>query len=57
MRGLWFWLIGKNKGTYLIRNEKCKSCVMDRKFTCGECGCFKQLKLRVKDERCPLGKW
>jgi len=57
MRGLWYWLIGKNEGTYIVRNEKCKSCINDRTFTCAECGCFKQLKLRVKEESCPISKW
>ena len=32
-------------------------CEFNKRFTCGECGCFKQLKLRLEDDNCPLGKW
>lgn len=39
------------------RNEVCKGCDSNKRFTCGDCGCFKQLKLRVSDEGCPIDKW
>lgn len=57
MLGFWYWLIGRNDWTYQIRNTKCKECSFNKKYTCGECGCFKQLKLRLDNEKCPLGKW
>jgi len=37
----------------------CQECPRFVKFssTCRECGCFMVLKVRIKSERCPLGKW
>lgn len=57
LKGLWYWLIGKNEFIRMNRAKHCNECLEKNTFTCGECGCFLQLKLRVKDEECPLGKW
>ena len=57
LKGLWYWLVGKNELTRMKRAEHCNECLEKNTFTCNECGCFLQLKLRVKDEECPLGKW
>jgi hypothetical protein len=41
------------------RYAECLRC--DRLFRptrqCKECGCFMPLKVRVKGEKCPMGKW
>ena len=55
--GFWYWVTNKNELTYLKRLDTCNGCEFSRKYTCGECGCFKQLKLRLKDSNCPLDKW
>jgi hypothetical protein len=37
----------------------CNSCVVFRKTTkqCKACGCIMPLKARLKDAKCPIGKW
>lgn len=41
------------------RFNVCKGCPEFIKMTgtCKECGCFMQLKTRMKSATCPLGKW
>lgn len=43
----------------VARYETCKSC--DHFFKpsrqCKECMCFMNIKTKVKDATCPLGKW
>jgi len=55
--GLWYWATGKNEWIYQVRKMKCCGCKFNNKHKCGACGCFKQLKLRLEDENCPLDKW
>ena len=55
--GLWYWLKDENKDLYSNRVSICNGCDSNKRFTCGDCGCFKQLKLRLEDENCPLDKW
>jgi hypothetical protein len=45
--------------TYAARAELCAACelwIPERK-RCRKCGCRTDLKLRLAQERCPLGKW
>jgi hypothetical protein len=45
--------------TYASRAELCAACelwIPERK-RCRKCGCRTDLKLRLAQERCPLGKW
>jgi ribosomal protein S9 len=35
----------------------CRVCPERRKKKCKLCGCFIDLKTRVKSEACPAGKW
>lgn len=47
------------------RGSKCRGCEFalpckhrpERKCKCGECGCLITLKIRLKNEKCPIGKW
>jgi len=41
------------------RFDHCKSCTKFIQITkmCSECGCFMKLKVKIKKEKCPLGKW
>lgn len=41
------------------RLEICKECPRLIKFTnqCKECGCLMNLKVKLADASCPLGKW
>lgn len=41
------------------RLDSCLSCDRLIKVTkqCKECGCFMNLKVKLKDASCPLGKW
>ena len=57
IKGLWYWVINKNELLRMNRVIHCNKCENKRALTCGNCGCFLQLKLRVKDEICPIGKW
>ena len=55
--GFWYWLKNENKDLYIDRSSICSICPSNRRYRCGECGCFKQAKLRLKDSNCPLDKW
>ena len=57
IKGFWYWVTNRNELTYRKRLDTCLGCDKNKRFNCGECGCFKQLKLRVKEENCPLDKW
>ena len=57
IKGLWYWIVSKHQILYEQRITHCNDCESNKKYTCGECGCFKQAKLRVDNEFCPLDKW
>ncbi len=46
-----------------VRSSRLKTCAecikkpVTAHVKCPECGCFVLLKIRVKDETCPLAKW
>jgi hypothetical protein len=46
----------KKDNSHIERLNICKSC-NGGKMTCPICNCFVELKTRVKDEVCPIGKW
>jgi hypothetical protein len=41
------------------RMETCLGCENLLKLTkqCNKCGCFMELKTRLLDAKCPIGKW
>lgn len=39
------------------RLEVCKKCPSFEQGKCLRCGCFVDLKARLRTERCPEGKW
>ena len=41
------------------RLEICKKCEFfdQEKMSCSQCGCYMQIKSRMPDATCPLGKW
>lgn len=52
-------------GVIEARRVICRQCphatpcpvMKDRKCLCTQCGCLLVAKTRLRDERCPLGKW
>jgi hypothetical protein len=52
-----------NKKEFNRRLEICKSCewwdseALAKTGRCMKCGCSTQAKLRLKTEKCPIGKW
>lgn len=67
VRAMWRAFIGWLHGgsvmvddeTLKVRGAICNTCLrFNRDFLqCEECGCFIPLKLNLKTEACPLGKW
>lgn len=39
------------------RTKVCRNCVNYDNGRCKECGCFIDLKTRVPQEECPIGRW
>jgi len=41
------------------RMQSCLSCENLIQFTkqCNKCGCFMEMKTRLLDAKCPIGKW
>jgi hypothetical protein len=39
------------------RLDICRACDKWNGSTCSICGCFTALKVRLKAEACPIGKW
>jgi len=39
------------------RLEVCKGCDQWTGKSCKVCGCFVNLKVRIPEEKCPIGKW
>lgn len=39
------------------RLEICGGCDQWTGTTCKKCGCFTKLKVKIPEEKCPLGKW
>ena len=39
------------------RLEVCKGCDKRTGKSCKVCGCFVNLKVRIPEEKCPIGKW
>lgn len=39
------------------RKAECQSCPHNDIGRCTECGCFLWSKIRIKGEKCPVGKW
>ncbi len=35
----------------------CSMCDQWTGTTCKKCGCFTKLKVKIPEEKCPLGKW
>lgn len=53
-----------NKNNYLkdeiIENNRlkiCKKCDFFFSGICKKCGCFMDLKVKLKDSACPINKW
>lgn len=54
-----------NKDNYVIedisnkRFDICKSCpeLIELTNQCKKCGCFMNLKTKLKEATCPIGKW
>lgn len=42
-----------------IRLAYCKVCPHLNKtfYVCGKCGCYMVLKVKLKNAKCPVGKW
>jgi hypothetical protein len=51
------WL--KEKEIAQNRYDQCKKCDSFNKilFFCEKCGCIMKVKVKLKDAKCPLGKW
>lgn len=54
--GIWNYLFYPQELWQKERKEACDKCEPDTPM-CPKCGCFKELKTRVKGEKCPKGKW
>lgn len=39
------------------RISTCRGCACYNYGACMECGCIVLVKTKLKDEKCPLGKW
>ena len=39
------------------RLEVCRGCDQWTGTSCKQCGCFTKLKVKMPEEKCPLGKW
>jgi hypothetical protein len=39
------------------RLDMCRSCKFYNKGICGKCGCVMAVKTKIKESRCPVGKW
>lgn len=46
-----------DEATAKKRYDTCMACDKYKHWRCQECGCFISAKVRVADEKCPLGKW
>ena len=46
-----------NSNTLGNRLRTCGSCEHHTGLRCKVCGCFTQVKARIKHEDCPIGKW
>lgn len=43
---------------YTKRYDACKKCVFfTAKKLCLKCHCFMPIKIKIKNSKCPLGKW
>lgn len=54
--GFFLWVFTGWKAWQLKRLEECNVCAPNRDV-CPACGCFKEPKVKVKKEKCPLNKW
>ena len=43
--------------TVETRKAECMACPDNDLGRCLKCGCYLYSKVRVRDERCPIGKW
>lgn len=62
IRGWYYKIFGKNKELYNSRIIVCNECEHKECFgkyccICELCGCELSAKLRVKEEKCIIGKW
>lgn len=56
IKGLGLYLFAESKQYQKDRLIVCNDC-NGGKMTCPICNCFVELKTRVKEESCPIGKW
>ena len=56
IKGAYLYLFEKKEPYQADRLDICYSC-NGGKLTCPSCGCFVELKTRVKEEKCPIGLW
>ena len=53
-------ILGIDRPSDAIIKERwdiCQGCEFHRHWQCTACGCLVSAKIRVKSEKCPLGKW
>lgn len=47
-----------DRDTVKKRNAECESCEHRNIFkVCEKCGCITNMKTKLKNEKCPIGKW
>lgn len=49
--------LGVTTDKYESRINVCKNCSDYDGTRCKQCGCFMELKTKIKNARCPLNKW
>lgn len=54
-------MLSKNKDISDLSENRMKYCRNCSYFTntgqCAYCGCFLKLKTKIKEEKCPIGRW
>jgi hypothetical protein len=48
-----------NEDIYKERMDICRKCqfIINTTKTCRKCGCFMEIKTRIDNAYCPIGKW
>lgn len=57
IKGISAIITGAYKAIARPRLEICKDCPFNFVGMCQQCGCVIRIKVRVKEETCPIGKW
>lgn len=59
VNGFTYYIEDKNFELFQERSQECRKCnsLTGHGLFCGQCKCLLQAKLRVEEERCPIGKW